>query len=171
MPRDFPNRTLTEEDLNTFYTEATGDHKNTFIDSVSENFNIYVLAFTKLNLNSVHVEGPRIGFCASDMDLLSSEITTDGHGCEADDGKGKGDQVKDCAGSGGAHGGNGGFGGVDVPGWDDKEEMKCEANFPEAVVLPENELETAIFEGSWWKWKEVRFKWWIWRRDRLAISC
>jgi hypothetical protein len=55
-----------------------------------DTWNVYILAWEKITINSAYVEAPRIGFCAPNMDIQSSDLSADGRGCLNDKGTGKG---------------------------------------------------------------------------------
>lgn len=56
------------------------------------------------------MNGPRIGLCAPDIRTNHSIINAAEKGCQPGQGIGQGKTPANCSGSGGAHGGFGGFG-------------------------------------------------------------
>lgn len=71
-----------------------------------------MLAYDSIHVHEGLMFAPRIGFCASDIQVIDSTIHADGKGCTSDEGIGAGEQIADCAGQGASHGGFGGIGGV-----------------------------------------------------------
>ena len=74
------------------------------------NYTVYIVAFGMADLSGVTIEAPRIGICAHDISLEGSKLDATGRGCVSDEGIGAGAGRATCSGSGGAHGGQGGFG-------------------------------------------------------------
>ena len=80
---------------------------------ISKNFTVYLLAFGYMDIIGAEIQGPRIGLCAHDIAITASVVNSAERGCPSDNGLGHGNLTNSCAGSGGAHGGRGGYGGID----------------------------------------------------------
>jgi hypothetical protein len=61
-------------------------------------------------LSGLNILAPKVGICANEISLTNSVVDTSGRGCLSDQGIGAGSGRAICAGSGGAHGGRGGWG-------------------------------------------------------------
>ena len=66
-------------------------------------------------MNNTLVSGPRIGVCSPTISIVTSNVTAAEKGCTAMQGLGAGKYNSSCPGSGGAHGGKGGFGSAGSP--------------------------------------------------------
>ena len=74
--------------------------------------------------------------------MVKSLITASEHGCESDDGFGKGKKFEDCAASGASHGGVGGHGGIETT--DSSKHTNCKDEVPGAYYSGN----TVKYEGS-----------------------
>ena len=63
-----------------------------------------------IKMNGVSLNGPRIGLCSPIVWMNNSIVNAAEKGCAVNNGIGRGQSSKGCAGSGGAHGGIGGYG-------------------------------------------------------------
>lgn len=63
-----------------------------------------------IKMNGVSLNGPRIGICSPIVWMNNSIVNAAEKGCAVNYGIGRGQSSKGCAGSGGAHGGIGGYG-------------------------------------------------------------
>jgi len=121
------------------------NHKNIMLmeymwEGLKSNYTTYIQSLGNLKMDGNLVKGPRIGICASNVQMHESTLDTDGHGCPSDFGFGKGQKYGSCGGSGGANGGFGGYGGLEH----DKYHDKCTDKHPHAYY---NGL-MANYEGS-----------------------
>ena len=80
---------------------------------VMHNYTTYLTANGQIRLFDADIAGPRIGLCSTNITLIDTKIDVSGRGCEGDQGLGRGHQHGSCAGSGGAHRGRGGYGGME----------------------------------------------------------
>ena len=75
------------------------------------NYTIYMVSFKEINLIGSDITAPRIGMCAPDININSNtKLETSGHGCPSAHGLGGGIRGAFCGGTGGSHGGAGGYG-------------------------------------------------------------
>ena len=101
---------------------------NGIIDGVMLKWDVYILAVGTLKMTTSSIEGPRIGICGDNLIITNSSIDASARGCPAGKGIAPGKQLRYCAGSGGAHAGNGGYGGSESSSA--LEKAKCMRNFP-----------------------------------------
>mmetsp|Transcript_8081 Transcript_8081/g.12440 ORF Transcript_8081/g.12440 Transcript_8081/m.12440 type:complete len:120 (+) Transcript_8081:1892-2251(+) len=111
------------------------------VQKILSQWNIYILALNSLFMNNASITGPRIGTCSSYYSVLNSVVDASAKGCLSNQGLGAGRIIDDCAGSGGAHGGDGGVG--------DPENRKisnerCLSEFPSPYYFGDE----ARYEGS-----------------------
>lgn len=69
-----------------------------------------MMAEELLSIQSSYVHGPRLGLCASDIDIVDSMLNAANQGCARGMGVGHGKSAEYCSGAGGSHGGYGGQG-------------------------------------------------------------
>jgi hypothetical protein len=84
------------------------------LQTLSQNYTIYAVSFESITLLESTVNGPRIGLCAPDINVTSTKLNAAQMGC-MNDGLGQGNGNGSCPGSGGAHGGKGGYGSAGLP--------------------------------------------------------
>lgn len=89
---------------------------------------MYLLSQGKIVIDDAKVLAPRIGVCSNNIDIINSTLSSNGRGCTAEKGLGAGKSPLHCAGAGGAHAGNGGYGGSESSAVMDK--SKCRRNYP-----------------------------------------
>lgn len=95
---------------------------------ILQKWNIYIIAMGNITMSGADVLGPRIGICSNQITVNQTKISASGRGCGAGKGLGAGKQQDFCAGSGGAHGGVGGYGGSESSSLEEK--AKCKGQFP-----------------------------------------
>jgi hypothetical protein len=115
---------------------------NDTLTYILRNYTVFMLSFNDIKLSSGRIEAPRIGICSNTLTMEKSLVTTSEHGCESDDGFGKGKKSFDCAASGASHGGNGGHGGVEST--DKEKQSNCYGSVPGAYFSGD----TVKYEGS-----------------------
>jgi|Transcript_22052 hypothetical protein len=59
-------------------------------DTLRTNYSSYLVSLGELKTLGAHIEGPRVGICASHAQIKDTLIHTSGHGCPSDYGFGKG---------------------------------------------------------------------------------
>ena len=79
-------------------------------DKVLNTWNIHIMSGGRINIEDSRIWGSRIGICSNYNNFLNSRISANGRGCARYKGIGAGMKVDYCAGSGGSHGGDGGYG-------------------------------------------------------------
>ena len=79
------------------------------VSKIGQSFKVYILA-EELVLEKSVIKGPKIGLCSARVTLKNSLIDASKKGCPPGHGEGRGKFNQMCAGSGGSHGGSGGFG-------------------------------------------------------------
>ena len=77
---------------------------------LAQGYTVYMLAEEQLSIESSSVQGPRLGLCASDIDIVDSVLNAAEQGCARGMGIGHGKTADYCSGAGGSHGGYGGQG-------------------------------------------------------------
>ena len=92
------------------FAEAYGSENDGLAEEIGKSFHVYLLAFDSVNLQATTISAPKIGICSTNMQISQSYLDSRGKGCPPGFGTGRGRFNQDCAGSGGAHGGFGGFG-------------------------------------------------------------
>jgi hypothetical protein len=94
----------------------TNPHKpaktmNEVIQNVMQNYTIYIVSFKEVTLTGSNIIAPRIGICAPDINVMTgTTLDTEGRGCHDNKGLGGGIRGAFCGGTGGSHGGAGGYG-------------------------------------------------------------
>ena len=83
------------------------------IPHIMTNYTIFLFSLQDIKMQKTMIEAPRIGICSNTLEMQKSKVTASRHGCESDDGFGRGKKFQGCAASGGAHGGTGGYGGIE----------------------------------------------------------
>ena len=83
---------------------------------ITHKWNVYLMALEKVVVTNSFITAPRIGICSNIIFITNdSWIDANYKGCEADKGFGNVLRTRDCAGSGGSHGGKAGRGGIPPP--------------------------------------------------------
>ena len=119
-------------------------HPRDLAKYVMNKWNVYMLSLGELAMTKAKVEGPRIGLCANAIEIQDSDIEASGHGCQHDGGLGKGLKSGDCAASGAAHGGRGGYGATETLRENEIYAAGCEGHRPEPYYFGHE----ARYEGS-----------------------
>jgi hypothetical protein len=101
-----------------------------------------MVSFEGVMLRGVNITAPRVGICAPNITLFGSQIETSGRGCPSNRGVGAGVIGGYCSGTGGAHGGEGGHGGLLTKS--ERTRDICAKNIPKPYYY----LEEARYEGS-----------------------
>ncbi len=114
VPFNSLQQSITPDSFLANFNEKFKTEHTALIDTLPvlvNNYTIYMVAFGEgVNLKGTTVTGPRIGICANDINLSETTLDTSGLGCASDEGLGHGQGRTTCSGSGGAHGGKGGYG-------------------------------------------------------------
>lgn len=107
------------------------------------NYTIYMVSFKEINLSGSDIKAPRIGLCAPDIEInKGTSLDTTGRGCKSAEGLGSGIRGAFCGGTGGSHGGNGGYGMINSP--DKHKHSTCSKHFPKPYFYGKE----ARYEGS-----------------------
>lgn len=118
---------------------------NRFNDTLTyilRNYTVFMLSFNDIKMDGAKIEAPRIGICSNTLTMDRAQITASEHGCESDDGFGKGKKFEECGASGASHGGNGGHGGLES--LDRSKHEQCKHNVPGSYYSGD----TVKYEGS-----------------------
>jgi len=131
------------------YGLSSGDshyarHPRDLAKYVMNKWNVYMLSLGELAMTQARIDGPRIGLCANAIEIQDSDIEASGQGCQHDQGLGKGLKSEDCAASGAAHGGQGGYGATGTLRENEIYAASCEEHRPEPYYFGHE----ARYEGS-----------------------
>jgi len=96
-----------------------------------------MMSESSINMEDASIHAPRIGFCAPNISTKNTTLDAAEKGCWGGHGIGKGVAHTNCSGSGGAHGGAGGYG-ISIHG------KACHWHVPQ----PYSWNESAQYEGS-----------------------
>jgi hypothetical protein len=107
-------------------------------------WNVYMLALGELEIKDSKIDGPRIGLCSTQIDIIKTNIDASHKGCQHDSGLGRGSKKDYCAASGGSHGGKGGFGASETLREKELDEAQCQENWPRPYYFGHE----ARYEGS-----------------------
>jgi len=83
IPTDYPDRTFDLEYVLDYYQNETNKRHELF-DDLMDTWSVYILGWEKVSINGAYINGSRIGVCAPNMDIQSSDLTADGRGCLAE---------------------------------------------------------------------------------------
>ena len=75
---------------------------------------MYLLSYGQISIAESQIFTSRFGTCSSNMLLRNAIINTSGRGCTNDTGRGHGQYVDGCAGSGASNAGIGGYGAKNI---------------------------------------------------------
>lgn len=146
MSNNYDKSQLSYQDFLSYYNDVHNTNIrdiNSMVPTILYWWNIYIMTGGKLTIYGTKVLAPKVGLCGSDISLSDTLVDTSWKGCPHDKGIGSIARYGDCAGPGAAHGGDGGFGGLDRI---DRlgEDTLCRDHFPKARY----DGKEAAYEGS-----------------------
>ena len=116
MSNDFEKQTIDYQYFIDYYNSIHSpivSNITMMIPTISYWWNVYIMTHGQLTIHGSKILGPKIGLCGGDITLVDTLVDTSWKGCQHDMGIGSIARKGDCAGPGAAHGGDGGYGGLD----------------------------------------------------------
>lgn len=125
MANDYDSYSLNKTYLISYFNKTLGQNAQNIHDmkdKIMEQWSIYILTPGDVVIQGTKIQGPRIGMCGNNIELYDSKADSSWRGCPHDTGSGSLKKNGECAGPGAAHGGFGGYGGVESNDLKDQED-------------------------------------------------